>query len=138
MLVYEKEREVYKSSGNYIDLTKPSLKNPQKKNLQTSLLENNWKKIINKMVLFVVKNILTRRHNGIGHRGLCGKESNNRVQFTFWWYFASQFNIFLIIFPCYGYSHLLIPWIGVFLDDIDCLLLIWGACSRGLNIRTQS
>ena len=30
MLVYEKEREVYKSSGNYIDLTKPSLKNPQK------------------------------------------------------------------------------------------------------------
>ena len=34
--------------------------------------------------------------------------------------------------PCCRDPHLLTPWIGVLLNESDCLLLIWGTCSCGL------
>ena len=40
------------------------------------------------------------------------------------------FFIFVDHLPYYGYPCLLTPWIGALLDKSNCLLLIWGACSR--------
>ena len=36
--------------------------------------------------------------------------------------------------PCCGNPRLSAPWIEVLQDESDCLILVWGACSRGLCI----
>ena len=35
----------------------------------------------------------------------------------------------LLQYPCFS-----TPWIGVLLDDSNCLLLVWGACIRSHNV----
>ena len=47
--------------------------------------------------------------------------------------------LFYLIFlfdqlPCCGYPHLSTHWIGVFLDDSNCLLLVWGPCKRSHDL----
>ena len=39
-------------------------------------------------------------------------------------------NIFFDHLPCCWYPCLLTPWIGVLLDESDCLLLVWGAYTK--------
>ena len=53
-----------------------------------------------------------------------------------WKTFSGDF--FRVVFffdhlPCCRYLCLLTPWIGVLLNESNCLLLIWGAWSLGLN-----
>ena len=45
--------------------------------------------------------------------------------------FLIENGFFVTIFPFLRVSSPLTPWIGVLLDESDCLLLVWGACSRG-------
>ena len=40
---------------------------------------------------------------------------------------------FFYYLPWYGYPRLSTPWIGVLLNESDCLLLVWGACSQDLT-----
>ena len=58
-----------------------------------------------------------------------GSDSDN-LKKSFYGLEGSQLGDFLTIFPCCGYSRLSTPWIWVLINESDCLLLVWGVCSR--------